>query len=210
VASEVGEVSLLFNVAGIIDSMSPSRLDHRMWDYLMGINLAGVYHGIHTFAPAMIASERRAHIVNVASEAGLVEAGSGFLYHASKSAVLAMSESLRRELDHMNVGVSVLFPGPVATDIVQNAREARPDAVAAHSARVTNILDSAHEHLNRVGANPDAVGELVLDAVERDVLYVATRNEIGELLAERNRAVLAAMQYAETFLSEYEDVVEAR
>jgi len=210
VGREVGHVSLLFNVAGIIDSVSPSQLSYGMWDYVMGINLAGVYNGIQTFAPAMVASKQRAHIVNVASEAGVVEAGSGFLYHASKAAVLGMSESLRRELAHMDVGVSVLFPGPVATDIVQNTRGVRPDTAVAHSERVTKILDTAHQHLNRMGADPEAVGELVLDAVERDQPYIATRNEIGGQLAERNRALLAAMQYAESFLAEHRASARAR
>lgn len=201
--TDLGEVTLLFNNAGVIDSASPSQLSYEMWDYVMGINLAGVYHGIHAFLPSMIASSQRCHVVSTSSEAGLVEAGSGFLYHASKYAVVGLSESLRRELAHFDVGVSVLFPGPVATDIVQNTRGIRPDTAPSHSSRVTQILDAAHQVLNEQGASPDGVGELVLRAVETDAPYIATRNEMAPYLHERNNALAAAMAYAEDFLANF-------
>jgi NAD(P)-dependent dehydrogenase (short-subunit alcohol dehydrogenase family) len=201
---DLGEVSLLFNNAGIIDSVSPTMLSFDMWDYVMGINLEGVYNGIQTFVPQMISSPRRCHVVNTSSEAGLVQAGSGFLYHASKFAVVGMSESLRAELAHHRVGVSVLFPGPVATDIVQNTRGLRPETAPTHSERVTQILDTAHQALNEYGAAPDAVGELVLDAVERNLPYIGTRNELGPYLQQRNEDLVAAMVHAAEFMEAYE------
>lgn len=203
VVADLGEVSLLFNNAGVIDSVSPTQLSYAMWDYVMGINLAGVYHGIQTFGPAMLASSRRCHIVNTSSEAGLVEAGSGFLYHAGKYAVVGLSESLRRELAHHDIGVSVLFPGPVATDIVKNTRVIRPDTAPSHSTRVAQILDTAHEVLNEHGAPPDGVGELVLRSVERDAPYIATRNALAPYLRARNDALAAAMVEAESFLASF-------
>ncbi|SFJ43769.1 SDR family oxidoreductase [Amycolatopsis sacchari] len=204
VHSELGTVSLLFNNAGIIDSVSPSRLSPRMWDHVMGINLNGVYHGIEAFLPGMIASPLRCHIVNTSSEAGLLEARSGFLYHASKFAVVGLSESFRRELAHFDIGVSVLFPGPVATDIVENTRGLRPDTAPTHSPRITRILDDAHRVLKEQGASPDAVGELVLDAVETNAPYIATRNEIGDFLRRRTDELVAAMEHAEKFLASHE------
>src|SRR5262249_39669864 len=66
VRGDLGEVSLLFNNAGIIDSVSPSKVTYSMWDHVMGINLAGVYHGIQTFPPRMLASlPHREHLVRV-------------------------------------------------------------------------------------------------------------------------------------------------
>ncbi len=208
VERDLGEVTLLFNNAGVIDSVSPSKLSYTMWDYVMGINLDGVYNGIQTFVPGMLASSRRCHVVNTSSEAGLVEAGSGFLYHASKYAVVGMSESLRRELAHFGVGVSVLFPGPVATDIVQNTRSLRPEAAPNHSERVTQILETAHQVLNAQGAPPDGVGELVLDAVETNATYIATRNAVGEYLDRRSVELGAAMKHAEDFLASFDATAE--
>lgn len=200
VGRDLGAVTLLFNNAGIIDSTSPSKLSYDMWDYVMGINLAGVYHGIQTFLPGMLASNRRCHIVSTSSEAGLVEAGSGFLYHASKYAVVGLSESLRRELAHFGIGVSVLFPGPVATDIVKNTRNLRPGTAPGHSDRVTQILDTAHLLLNANGADPDRVGELVLGAVEINAPYIATRADIADRLRQRTEELCAAMDFAHEFL----------
>lgn len=200
VKRDLGDVTLLFNNAGIIDSVSPARATHQMWDHVMGINLGGVHNGIQEFLPGMLAAQR-GHIVNTSSEAGLLHAGSGFLYHASKYAVVGMSESLREELAHHGIGVSVLFPGPVATDIVENTRRLRPDTAPAHSARVTRILDAAHQQLREQGAAPDGVGELVLDAVERNALYIATRDVIADHLRRRTEELCAAMTYAETFLT---------
>ncbi|MEV5412259.1 SDR family NAD(P)-dependent oxidoreductase [Thermopolyspora sp. NPDC052614] len=201
VRRDLGEVSLLFNNAGIIDSVSPSSLSYEMWDHVMGINLEGVYNGIQTFVPAMLTSPRRCHIVNTASEAGLLEVGSGFLYHASKYAVVGLSESLRRELAHFGVGVSVLFPGPVATEIVENTRRMRPETAPPHTKRVTEILDYAHRLLTEQGAPPDGVGELVLDAVETNAPYIATRDELREALQRRTDELIGAMRHAEGFLA---------
>ncbi|MEV6981097.1 SDR family NAD(P)-dependent oxidoreductase [Sphaerisporangium sp. NPDC051017] len=201
VQAELGDVTLLFNNAGVIDSVSPTKLSYAMWDHVMGINLEGVYNGVQSFLPGMIASEQRCHIVNTSSEAGLLEAGSGFLYHASKYAVVGLSEALRRELAHFQIGVSVLFPGPVATDIVQNTRGLRPTSAPAQSSRVTQILDTAHEVLKAQGASPDAVGELVLEGVETDAAYIATRSELLPYLRLRTEAVGAAMTHADEFLA---------
>lgn len=205
---DLGEVTLLFNNAGIIDSVSPTMLSYDMWDYVMGINLEGVYNGIQTFVPQMLASPHACHIVNTSSEAGLVEAGSGFLYHASKYAVVGLSESLRRELAHHRIGVSVLFPGPVATDIVQNTRGLRPESAPTHSQRVTQILDTAHKILNEEGASPDGVGELVLDAVETNAPYIATRNFMQDYIQARSAGLGAAMVHAEAFLATAEASAE--
>lgn len=202
VAADLGEVTLLFNNAGVIDSISPARATYDIWDYVMGINLNGVYNGIQTFLPGMLASGRRCHIVNTSSEAGLLAGGSGFLYHTSKFAVVGLSEAMRDELDHRGIGVSVLFPGPVATGIVENTRRLRPAGAPAHSGRVTRLLDEAHLHLNRDGADPDGVGEVVLDAVERNRRYIATRNGSQELLARRVEEIGAAMEHAERMLAD--------
>lgn len=203
VRRDLGHVSLLFNNAGVIDSVSPSKMSYEMWDHVMGINLHGVYHGLQTFLPAMLASDRRSHVVNTTSEAGLLTPGSGFLYHASKFGVVGLTDSMRAELAHFEVGVSLLSPGPVATDIVENARRLRPAEEPRHSSRITEILDVAHQHLKSFGADPDAVGELVLDAVERNEPYIATRNETAGLVLERARQLVAAMDHAQTFLDRY-------
>jgi len=121
VEARLGDVSLLFNNAGVAGGVPIAELGYDDWDWMLGINLHGVVNGIQTFLPRMIERGGDAHIVNTASGAGLVEAGAGVLYTTSKFAVVGMSESLRSELADRGIGVSVLCPGPVATDIVSNS-----------------------------------------------------------------------------------------
>ncbi|HEY1929295.1 MAG TPA: SDR family NAD(P)-dependent oxidoreductase [Caulobacteraceae bacterium] len=112
-------------------------------------------------------------IVNTASGAGLVASGSGVLYNTAKFGVVGLTEAPRLELAPMNIGTTVLCPGPVATDIIARTRQLQPrldDALAGgeraaavdRSGRMTNWLAN--------GVTPDAVSEMVLDAVIKNRL----------------------------------------
>jgi 2-hydroxycyclohexanecarboxyl-CoA dehydrogenase len=190
---QLGPVSLLVNNAGVIDSVSPALMEHASWDWVIGINLGGVYNGIQAFIPRMIRRGGEAHVVNTSSEAGLVAAGSGFLYHTSKYGVVGLSESLRTEVAHHGIGVSVLCPGEVATDIVENTRRVRPTDVPAHSARITEILQTAHTSLREHGVPPAVVGELVLYAVADNRPYIFTDGRLADLVRSRTDSLLTAM-----------------
>ena len=191
--AELGPVSVLINNAGVIDSVSPSQMAYSMWDYVMGINLNGVYNGIQEFVPRMIRRGEGAHVLNTSSVAGLCATRSGYLYHASKYAVVGLSESLRIELEHHGIGVSVLCPGAVATDIVENTRQFRPDSAPARSRRIEGILADAHTALHEQGVAADAVGEHVVDAIMHNRPYVLTDDSVVGPLRERTEAILAAV-----------------
>lgn len=194
--AQLGPVSVLVNNAGIIDSVSPSRLSRAMWDHVIGINLGGVYNGIEAFLPRMIQRGGGAHIVNTSSGAGLMVAGSGFLYHTSKYAVVGMSESLRAELVHHDIGVTVLCPGAVATDIVRNTSRLRPDAAPQHSARVAGILSTAHRRLNETGTPPGAVGEMVVEAILANRPYILTDDTFVDAIRARTEALIRSTPQA--------------
>lgn len=199
VEAEFGPVGIVVNNAGILDSVSPSRMDHTMWDHVMGINAGGVYNGIQAFVPRMIRRGAGGHVVNTASAAGLFVGGpsllyrSGFLYHASKFAVVGLSESLRAELAHHRIGVSVLCPGPVATDGVKNAQSFRPAGAPEHSARIAGILEAAHNLVQEEGVSPSVVGDLVVDAVLHDRPYILTATDMAGPIQARAQALLEAV-----------------
>ncbi|MGY4766398.1 SDR family oxidoreductase [Kribbella sp. CWNU-51] len=199
VEAELGPVSIVVNNAGVLDSVTPSRMDHTMWDYVMGVNANGVYNGVQAFVPRMIRRRLGGHIVNTASAAGLFVDStsflyrSGFLYHASKFAVVGLSESLRVELAPHDIGVSVLCPGPVATDGVENARRLRPADAPAHSAKIAAILDQAQDIVRDQGVQPSVVGELVVDAILRDRPYILTAADNAAPIRARMEALLAAV-----------------
>lgn len=163
VERDLGPVHALFNNAGVIDSVSPSAMRGELWDWMVDVNLHGVYNGIQAFVPRMIARGEGGCVVSTSSLAGLVQAGSGFAYHATKFAVVGMSESLRQELAHHSISVSVACPGQVATSIVRNTQSLRPAEAEPHTSRIKGILDAAHESLLSNGVDIHEAGRRVVE-----------------------------------------------
>ena len=121
----LGPVQLLVNNAGVGVLGLIEQATYADWDWVLGVNIGGVVNGIHTFLPRMLASGREGHIVNVSSVGGLAALGAAGLYATSKYAVVGLSESLRADLAGRPIGVSVYCPGPVKSNIAENA-QARP------------------------------------------------------------------------------------
>lgn len=194
VESALGPVALLFNNAGTGLQTPVGNMSFQAWDWVMGINLGGVYNGLQTFLPRMISRGEPAHVVNTASGGGLV-ANPGFLYACSKYGVVGLSESLRAELSAMNIGVSVLCPGPVATSIVQNTLASAPTGPSGR--RVTEGAESyfgfMQQVLATVGRPADDVGRLVLDAVRRDQFWILTDDTAVTPLRERTEEIIASV-----------------
>ena len=192
----LGPVSLLFNNAGVAGGAPAQKLTYELWDWAMGINLYGVINGVQTFLPRMVARGAGGHIVNTASGAGLAATGNGVLYSTAKYGVVGLSETLHLELAPAGIDVSVLCPGPVATDIVARSAKVQPaereprseeqrELVAQHLALATRILQA--------GVSPDTVGEMVLDAVLGNRLYIHTDRIMANAIEARAKALLDAM-----------------
>ena len=194
--ARLGPVSLLVNNAGVAGGSAAHKLTYQLWDWAIGVNLQGVINGVQTFLPRMVERGLGGQIVNTASGAGLVEAGSGVLYHTAKFAVVGMTEALRVELAPLGIGASVLCPGPVATDIIartgrlQPRRGADRDEAAHHAAQAR--MAAASKWLAQ-GVPPDDVGRMVLDAVLADRLYIHTDRAVYALIEARTKALLEAM-----------------
>ena len=193
VEQRLGPVTLLFNNAGVAGATSPGRMSYESWDWVIGVNLQGVYNGLQTFVPRMIERGGGGYVVNTASGAGLVATG-GFLYVTSKFAVVGLSESLHDELAHHHIGVSVLCPGPVATNILRHTAEMRPAADPASTA-VREAMAAAEPYL-AAGTPPDAVGEMVLDAMRAGRLHIYTDDRMEELIKRRTQRLLDALPSA--------------
>ena len=192
VEAQLGPVSLLFNNAGIATGQHVTQMDYAGWDRVMGINLDGVGNGIQTFVPRMLARQQGGYVVNTASGAGIVEADTGFLYTASKFAVVGLSEALHRELAPFGIGVSALCPGRVATDIVRNSWGLDEPGSEHMDPAMRSALEAGSQALQE-GASVEVVADLVLDAMSRDELYVFTDDELRGLLVARHERILAAL-----------------
>ncbi len=192
----LGPVSLLFNNAGVIVAEAPGNLTYALWDFSVGINLGGVINGVQTFLPRMIRRKLGGHVVNTASTAGLAPVGSGVLYSTAKYGVVGLAESLRPDVAAHGIGVSVLCPGPVATNIVHRSMEdAPPGAVElteAHEQRRADRREAISQALQQ-GSSADDVGRMVLDAVHENRFFIHTDRSVEEPFNVRTRALLDAL-----------------
>lgn len=190
VEARLGPVSILCNNAGVA---GPTRPSYEFWDWMLGINLNGVINGIQTFLPRMIERGAVGHIVNTASAAGLVGGSSGVMYDTSKFAVVGLSESLRVELEPQRIGVSVLCPGPVRTNIVSNSRMTRPAPRNAEEANTWEAITERGTAYLATGVAPDQVGEMVLAGVKANRPYIITDRLVEKFIVARTKALLDAL-----------------
>lgn len=121
VATDLGDAALLINNAGVVLDGPLEAVAHEDLEWLLGVNLWGVVHGCRAFLP-QLRRQREAHVVNVASAFAFLGVPRKAAYGASKAAVRALSESLRLELHGSGVGVTLLVPGPLDTDILRSGR----------------------------------------------------------------------------------------
>jgi NAD(P)-dependent dehydrogenase (short-subunit alcohol dehydrogenase family) len=188
--AEFGKVHILCNNAGVsragpIENIAPSD-----WDWVIGVNLKGVIHGLQIFLPHMEAHGEPGHIVNTASMNGVAGAALAGPYSATKFAVVGLSEVLAEELAETAIGVSVLCPSWVKTRMLDNGRNRparfggpiRPDmdgANAERNQRYAKALES--------GLDPADVAGLVISAIEARRLYIFThadrRGDVEDRLA---------------------------
>jgi len=182
-----GKVNVLCNNAGVALWGGLETATHRDWQWVLGVNLWGVIHGLEAFVPRMIASKEPGHIVNTASMAGLIASRGLGVYNTSKYAVVGLSETLAKDLRAYGIGVSVLCPMGVATQIRESARN-RP-------ADLENEAPGVSEPVELIGRTlaPAAVAETVLAAIRANRLYVITHEEALDALRRRHERLEQAI-----------------
>lgn len=163
------------------------------WAFVIGVNIWGIIHGIRHFVPAILKHGEAGHIVNTASVAGFqnrrgTDQGP---YSMSKYAALSLSEALEHELEGTNVGVSVLCPGPINTNIAHGARN-RPDHMGGPQVR-PNDEASLAERLATTGLDPKTVGERVVDAIRTKTFYAFVSAVPAGVIKARHRRIEDAL-----------------
>ncbi len=188
-----GAVHLLCNNAGV----SPVG---RVWDYsdedfqwLVGVNLFGVANGIRSFVPRMI-EQGEGHIVNTGSGASFVSTPRLGPYCATKHAIVGLSEALRYELEGTGIGVSVLVPAGVNTNIADSG--ARPSADPDSTAADFGVLVGALDETSLQMIEPDVVADVTIVGVKEgwDYIVMGPGQEVG--VQRRYDEVLAAHRQA--------------
>jgi NAD(P)-dependent dehydrogenase (short-subunit alcohol dehydrogenase family) len=175
--SEFGHVHILCNNAGVSRAGSIEAIAASDWDWVIGVNLKGLVHGLQIFLPHMKAHGEQGHIVNTVSMNGVVCAPLAGPYCATKFAAVGISEVLAAELEGGAIGVSVLCPNWVKTRMLDNGRN-RP---ARFGGPIALDLDGANVERNRryasaleSGIDPGQVAKPVCEAIRTRRLYVFT------------------------------------
>lgn len=187
-----GATHIVCNNAGVGAGGPIQDLRANDWEWVFGVNLWGVIHGLAAFLPRMLAGGEEGHIVNTASVAGLISAPMMAPYNASKFAVVAISEALRGEmmLAGTQIGVSVLCPGWVRTRINESGRN-RPDHEEAE-AGISGEPGGVVDQLIASGIDPDRVADIVIDGLTHDRFYILTHPEMMGVVEARMQAIVEA------------------
>lgn len=184
-------VHLLFNNAGVGGGGNAWTATQNDWDWVLGVNLWSVIHGLRVFVPQMIKQSEPCHIVNTASVAGLLGGTTNALYSVTKHGVVALTENLFRDLqmEQTQIGCSVLCPGFVNTNIFDSGRnrpaELQDDAApVVISAEDEQRIEMFREIL-RQGKQPADVAEAVFDGIRSNRLYILSHDHFDDMIKER-------------------------
>jgi NAD(P)-dependent dehydrogenase (short-subunit alcohol dehydrogenase family) len=185
-----GAIHLACNNAGVGAGGLSWEAPLETWQWVIGVNLWGVIHGIRSFVPRIIEQDA-GHVVNTASVAGLVAAPFMGPYNASKHAVVAVSETLHHELALMapHVKVSVLCPAWVNTRINESERN-RPAHLAVERGEQESVMQAALAGFLANGLDPATVAGRVCDAIRSDRFWILTHDDEDAWMdAVRHRAL---------------------
>ena len=190
--TRLGGVHVVCNNAGVSPLGAVWENSAADWQWILGVNLWGVVHGVRAFAPHLIAQDE-GHIVNTASVSGLISPPGSGAYNVTKHAVVALSESLHHDLRerHSKVGVSVLCPAYVPTGIVDSERN-RPKELAASTKSEQTLAREAmlRKAVKSGKVSADQVAQAVVAAVKEERFYILTHPKIKGAIQARMEDIL--------------------
>jgi NAD(P)-dependent dehydrogenase (short-subunit alcohol dehydrogenase family) len=187
------KVHILVNNAGVGGGGPYESWTDSAWDWTLGVNLMAVIWGIEIFGPLIERHREGGHIVSTASIAGLVSSPATIPYNVSKYGVVALSEGLRGDLAGRGIGVSVLCPGFIRTQIVSSLRNlperfAPPSEARLAAMRSSDTFKFIQDRVSH-GIDPSYVGELVREGIENDWPYIFTDVEFEPPIEARFAAI---------------------
>jgi NAD(P)-dependent dehydrogenase (short-subunit alcohol dehydrogenase family) len=198
--AKFGAVHLVFNNAGVGSGGLVWENTQADWEWVLGVNLWGVIHGVRIFTPLMLECAKRepgyqGHIVNTASMAGLLNAPTMGIYNVSKHAVVSLSETLFQDLKLVEapIGASVLCPYFVPTGIAKSDRN-RPDDKQNHTAltasqRAAQVMSDKAVSSGKVSAAE--VAERTFDAIRADQFYIYSHPDALGIVQKRMEEIVA-------------------
>lgn len=189
-----GNVHLVVNNAGIGVPALLSNVSWQDWDWSLDVNVNGIFNGVRTFLPRLLAHGEGGHVVATSSSAGIV-AGTLGVYATAKFAVVGMMESLRTEMEGRNIGVSVYCPGLVRSSIfdIERNRPAAHGAVSREPPKPPPLKPGTRPiDIMAAAMDPLEAGRQVLDGVRRNDLYILSHPEFEPVVRQRVTLMLAS------------------
>jgi len=196
--AELGACHLLCNNAGVLMMGALETRTPRDWEWVLGVNLWGVIHGVLAFVPRMLAQPGEKHIVNTGSTAGLLSAPGVGIYGTAKFGVVGLSEHLRHDLARYAIGVSVLCPGGVKTNILHSERN-RPAALGKSKISredVELVLGGSVVHPDEMQP-AEAIAAAVLEGVRANDAFIVTHAHYRGAVEARHADLMRAFDKAE-------------
>ena len=188
IEASFGRIDVVCNNAGVlVFEKTVEEVTPEEWDWIIGVNLYGVIHGVQVFLPRIRKHGEGGHIVNTASIGGF-QVGEGrktAAYSLTKYGVVALSEGLSHDLKGSGIGVSVLGPAAVDTGIYRSVQH-KPAAFGGPDAGPDRTPDEI-----RRGMNPDLIGRRVLAAIRDNDFYIFSHIETEDWLKARHRRIEA-------------------
>ena len=180
--AEPGAVHLVCNNAGVFQGGLVWERTDADWQWVLGVNLWGVIHGVRAFVPRMLAGGEEGHVVNTASLAGIVSNGMSGPYTVSKWAVVALSETLAHDLSFKDapIGVSVLCPSSIDTRISSSERNRPPTLAEGQDAEDAAFVNTALRDQTAGSMPPADVAGIVVDAVRSGQFIIPTSAQVDE------------------------------
>ncbi|GAA0274206.1 SDR family NAD(P)-dependent oxidoreductase [Alteraurantiacibacter aestuarii] len=200
VESALGNLHVLCNNAGIGMAKSIGKASYQDWDWAVDININSLFNGVHTWLPRIRAHGEGGHVVNTASMAGILQYSGAGIYVATKFAVVGFSEALRAELAPEGIGVSAFCPGGVRSNL-RDYEATRPGRFANAQQEDApsgpppgfNFSEDDLARLQSLTASPEEAGEIVLQGIRDNALYIFTAPEYRPGVQQRFDAVMRAM-----------------
>jgi NAD(P)-dependent dehydrogenase (short-subunit alcohol dehydrogenase family) len=190
-----GAVHLLCNNAGVAPGGVVWESTPADWEWVLGVNVWGVIHGVRVFLPIMLRQDSECHVVNTASVAGLLSVPNMGAYCVSKHAVVTLTECLYHDLAQREakVGVSVLCPAYVPTGIIDSERNRPAQLRNAQRARTPEEQEREEQMRKAVLSgrlSAEDVAERVLDAVRENRFYILPHPKIKSAIQTRMEDIL--------------------
>ena len=184
-----GAVHVLVNNAGIYAPGYAWEISREDWEWVVGVNLWGPIHAIRAFIPLLL-EQPEGHVVNVSSAGGLMPATVHAPYCTTKHGVVGLSKALRADLamKGASIGVTLVCPGAVATEITTQIENTGPGGVARGSVELDPEVQSAWDSIlayTDAGIASDDVGEMVVTAIRETRSWLLPNGEVFHGVFER-------------------------